>query len=91
MLGAMSDESSATGKVAPADPCMPCGGRGYVIASDAGEHRPVAGPWREGSGQRVVGVDAQARWTQGQESTTADSERSDASPGSPAAVAASSD
>ncbi len=91
MLGAMSDQSSATGKVAPAESCMPCGGRGYVIASEGGEQRQVTCPWCEGSGQRVGGVDAQARWTQGQESTAAGSEPSNTSPSSPAAVAASTD
>jgi DnaJ-class molecular chaperone len=44
------------------DDCMACRGTGQVTSSLGGEPRLVACPWCEGSGVRLAGHDAQARW-----------------------------
>jgi hypothetical protein len=41
---------------------MPCRGSGKVISNLGGEPSTVSCPWCEGSGVRVVGIDAQAKW-----------------------------
>ena len=43
---------------------MPCRGTGRVISKLGGETSVVACPWCDGSGMRVAGIDAQARWPQ---------------------------
>jgi len=42
--------------------CMPCRGSGKVISNLGGTPSEVACPWCDGSGMRVPGIDAQARW-----------------------------
>ena len=42
--------------------CMPCRGSGKVISNLGGEPSTVSCPWCEGSGVRVAGIDAQAKW-----------------------------
>lgn len=44
--------------------CMPCRGSGQVISGLGGTSAKVACPWCEGTGARVPGIDAQARWAQ---------------------------
>lgn len=87
----MSEQSNAPEKAPPAGVCMPCGGRGYVIAAAAGEQRRVTCPWCEGSGERRAGIDAQARWTQVQGASEAGSERSNSAQPERPALATSSD
>ncbi len=41
---------------------MPCRGSGKVISKLGGVTSDVTCPWCEGSGVRVAGIDAQARW-----------------------------
>jgi hypothetical protein len=41
---------------------MPCRGTGRVISKLGGETSVVACPWCDGSGVRIAGIDAQARW-----------------------------
>ena len=41
---------------------MPCRGTGQVISNLGGTPSTVACPWCEGSGVRIPGIDAQARW-----------------------------
>jgi hypothetical protein len=41
---------------------MPCRGSGKVISNLGGEPSTVSCPWCEGSGTRVAGIDAQAKW-----------------------------
>ncbi|HEV2923928.1 MAG TPA: hypothetical protein VGW98_07835 [Solirubrobacteraceae bacterium] len=42
--------------------CMACRGTGRVISNLGGTPSTVTCPWCEGSGVRVPGIDAQARW-----------------------------
>ena len=42
--------------------CMACRGTGRVISTLGGEPRTVDCPWCEGTGRRIPGHDAQARW-----------------------------
>jgi DnaJ-class molecular chaperone len=48
--------------IRPDEPCMPCGGRGTVIAAEQEGRRQLTCPWCDGSGRRRVGIDAQERW-----------------------------
>jgi hypothetical protein len=41
---------------------MPCRGTGKVISSLGGAPSSVTCPWCQGSGTRVAGIDAQAKW-----------------------------
>ncbi len=41
---------------------MACRGSGKLISNLGGSPSTLACPWCEGSGQRVPGIDAQARW-----------------------------
>ena len=43
---------------------MPCRGSGQVISNLGGTPKPVSCPWCGGSGVRLAGVDAQAKWTE---------------------------
>jgi DnaJ-class molecular chaperone len=45
--------------------CMPCRGTGKLISGLGGEPRTVTCPWCGGSGERQMGVDAQAKWLDG--------------------------
>jgi DnaJ-class molecular chaperone len=52
--------------------CMACRGSGKVISNLGGTSSTLACPWCEGSGMRVPGIDAQARWIeQGSEGVAA--------------------
>jgi hypothetical protein len=59
---------------APAPPtgadreCMACRGTGQVISMLGGQRRSVECPWCKGTGRRIPGHDAQARWREGEES-----------------------
>jgi len=55
----MADETDPPSR---SDDCLACRGTGQVISSLGGERKPVACPWCEGSGVRLTGHDAQARW-----------------------------
>jgi DnaJ-class molecular chaperone len=44
------------------DDCLACRGSGQVTSSLGGEPKLVPCPWCEGSGVRLAGHDAQARW-----------------------------
>jgi len=42
--------------------CMACRGSGSVISNLGGTPSTLDCPWCAGSGERVPGIDAQARW-----------------------------
>lgn len=46
--------------------CMPCRGTGTLVSNLGGEAKRVQCPWCEGDGERKHGVDAQARWLEGE-------------------------
>ena len=45
---------------------MPCRGSGVVISMLGGATSELPCPWCEGSGRRMQGIDAQARWLEAQ-------------------------
>jgi DnaJ-class molecular chaperone len=45
--------------------CMACRGTGRVTSNLGGSPATVSCPWCEGRGVRSPGIDAQARWGQG--------------------------
>jgi hypothetical protein len=47
---------------ARSEDCLACRGNGQVISGLGGEPKLVPCPWCEGSGVRLAGHDAQARW-----------------------------
>jgi hypothetical protein len=53
---------------------MPCRGTGKVISNLGGTPSSVTCPWCEGSGTRVVGIDAQAKWLENEPAAEADTE-----------------
>ncbi|HEY2570141.1 MAG TPA: hypothetical protein VGI27_01645 [Solirubrobacteraceae bacterium] len=55
----MSEQREA---VPQSTPCSACRGTGVVISNLGGEPHELECPWCEGSGVRVRGHDAQARW-----------------------------
>jgi DnaJ-class molecular chaperone len=55
----MADETEPPSR---SDDCLACRGSGQVTSSLGGEPKLVACPWCEGSGVRLAGHDAQARW-----------------------------
>ncbi len=58
---------------------MACRGSGQVISNLGGTPSELTCPWCAGSGERVPGIDAQARWL------ARDGEDAAASPSEPAA------
>jgi hypothetical protein len=46
--------------------CMACRGGGRVISNLGGTPNEVVCPWCDGTGVRVPGIDAQARWREQQ-------------------------
>jgi len=44
---------------------MPCRGTGKVISNLGGSPSTVTCPWCEGGGVRIAGIDAQAKWRDG--------------------------
>jgi DnaJ-class molecular chaperone len=46
--------------------CMACRGTGQVISHLGGTTSSVSCPWCGGGGLRLAGVDAQARWREGE-------------------------
>jgi DnaJ-class molecular chaperone len=74
MAGEQDDNGDqAEGSHGPQE-CMPCRGTGKVTSNLGGEASSVTCPWCEGEGTRQMGIDAQARWTDGEDDapTTAD-------------------
>jgi hypothetical protein len=59
---------------------MPCRGTGKLISNLGGEPSTVTCPWCQGSGTRMTGIDAQAKWLDEATSTAAEAEDS-AEPG----------
>jgi hypothetical protein len=55
---------------------MPCRGTGKVISNLGGSPSSVTCPWCDGSGTRVPGIDAQAKWLENDAPTVADTEDS---------------
>ncbi len=55
----MADETETAPGVGD---CLACRGTGQVISNLGGAARLVPCPWCEGSGLRLAGHDAQARW-----------------------------
>ncbi len=51
---------------------MACRGTGRVISNLGGTQSEAACPWCEGSGTRVPGIDAQARWPPNPQAAPAD-------------------
>jgi len=43
---------------------MPCRGSGQVISNLGGTPKRISCPWCGGSGVRLAGVDAQAKWSE---------------------------
>jgi DnaJ-class molecular chaperone len=59
----MVGDDDASDSPAPSDePCMACRGTGQVISTLGGERKSVPCPWCDGTGKRIPGHDAQARW-----------------------------
>jgi hypothetical protein len=56
-----NSEDQAGGAHEPRE-CMACRGSGRVISNLGGTPSEVSCPWCEGTGTRVPGIDAQARW-----------------------------
>ncbi len=52
--------------------CMACRGTGRVISNLGGTPSEVPCPWCEGTGMRVEGIDAQARWPASSEAAAGD-------------------
>ena len=46
---------------------MPCRGTGKVTSNLGGTPQQLSCPWCEGGGVRLTGIDAQARWLEGQD------------------------
>jgi DnaJ-class molecular chaperone len=60
------DERDATEASHGQQECMPCGGTGQVISGLGGKPNKIACPWCQGQGTRQYGIDAQARWLEGE-------------------------
>jgi len=59
----MAADSDASGGPSGTDQsCMACRGTGKLISTDGGEPQAVECPWCKGTGRRIPGHDAQARW-----------------------------
>jgi len=46
---------------------MPCRGSGKLISNLGGTPSTVTCPWCEGGGVRLSGIDAQAKWRDGED------------------------
>jgi hypothetical protein len=46
---------------------MPCRGTGKVVSNLGGSPSEVTCPWCEGGGVRIAGIDAQAKWREGED------------------------
>jgi hypothetical protein len=55
---------------------MPCRGTGKVISNLGGTPNSVTCPWCDGSGVRVPGIDAQAKWLKDTPQAVAETEDS---------------
>ncbi|HEY1451666.1 MAG TPA: hypothetical protein VGF47_12000 [Solirubrobacteraceae bacterium] len=62
MASESTDSEDRTEEAHQPRECMPCRGSGKVISNLGGEPSTVNCPWCEGSGVRVAGIDAQAKW-----------------------------
>jgi DnaJ-class molecular chaperone len=62
MANEKSDSGDRTEEAHQPRECMPCRGSGKVISNLGGEPSTVECPWCQGSGVRVPGTDAQAKW-----------------------------
>jgi DnaJ-class molecular chaperone len=51
--------------------CMPCRGSGKVISNLGGTPSTVTCPWCDGGGVRLPGIDAQAKWQDGEKAEQA--------------------
>jgi len=51
---------------------MPCRGTGKVISNLGGSPSAVTCPWCEGGGVRIAGIDAQAKWRDGDDGAASD-------------------
>ena len=87
----MASENNDTeeGIEAPHEPreCMACRATGRVISNLGGSPSSVDCPWCGGSGLRVPGIDAQARWAEQQAVAETEAEPAAESPAEPAADA----
>jgi hypothetical protein len=59
---------------------MPCRGTGHVISNLGGKPQEVTCPWCQGDGVRLAGVDAQARWLEGDSQGSAEAQASPETP-----------
>jgi hypothetical protein len=73
--------ATETDQPSRSEDCLACRGGGQVISSLGGEPKLVPCPWCEGSGTRLAGHDAQARWRESPDARAA-------APDAPAATAA---
>jgi DnaJ-class molecular chaperone len=64
MAGEDTDSDELEGATHEPRECMACRGTGRVISNLGGSPSAVGCPWCEGSGMRLVEVDAQAHWAE---------------------------
>ena len=74
MASEQTDSADATEQSQGPRECMPCRGTGKVISNLGDAPSSVTCPWCEGSGTRVAGIDAQAKWLENEPATEADTE-----------------
>ena len=66
MASESTDSGDRTEEAHQPRECMPCRGSGKVISNLGGTPSTVTCPWCEGGGVRVPGIDAQAKWQEGE-------------------------
>lgn len=71
MASDSSDSEGAAGDTPQPRECMACRGSGQVISNLGGVPSDVTCPWCDGTGVRVPGIDAQARWLEEDREATA--------------------
>ena len=81
MASDSSDSEGAAGDTPQPRECMACRGSGQVISNLGGAPSDVTCPWCDGTGVRVPGIDAQARWGQSDGAGAAQPASTDATQG----------
>jgi hypothetical protein len=65
MAGKQDDDEDPVASAHGPRECMPCRGSGKLISSLGGVPSTVVCPWCDGGGERLTGIDAQAKWLDG--------------------------